>query len=227
MKRIPESEAIAEMTDARRFSEVMGNNRFRQANYRQLAHRAVDLGLPPRAKVLDMGTGPRFVATEVAKLLTGSECQVVGLDLSGAMLTLAAENAAKAGVNGILTWREGDVKAMPFEDGDFDLVISNDSLHHWEDPLPVFDEIARVPKDYGSCIIHDSKRLQHWWPWLFVKMISLMIPPDFRIHWWNSIKSSYTADELLALLKRSRLIDWRLNEDFMDLMVIKDATGYA
>ena len=222
MERIPESEAIAEPVDARRFSEVMGSNRFRQADYRRLAQRAVDLGTPPEGKVLDIGTGPGFVAIEVAKLLRGTGSQVVGMDLSQAILTLAAENATKAGLNGTLSWREGDAKAMPFKDGEFDLVVSNDSLHHWDDPLPVFDEIARVLKDDGRCIIHDSKRLQQRWPWLFVKTISLTIPRDFRVHWWNSIKSSYTADELRAILERSQLTGWRIEEDFMDLMVVKE-----
>jgi ubiquinone/menaquinone biosynthesis C-methylase UbiE len=222
MERVPESEAIAEMTDARRFNEVMGRNRFRQEGIRQLAREAVGMGIPPGGKVLDMGTGPGFVAIEVARLLKGTGCQVVGMDLSEAMLGLAAENATKAGLNGVLTWREGDVKAMPFDDGEFDFVISNDSLHHWDDPLPVFDEIARVLKDDGQCIIHDSKRLQHWWPRLFVKTISLTIPRDFRVHWWNSIKSSYTAGELRAILGCSRLTGWRIEEDFMDLMVVKE-----
>jgi ubiquinone/menaquinone biosynthesis C-methylase UbiE len=222
MERIPESEAIAEPVDARRFNEVMGGNRFRQADYRRLACRAVDLGIPPGGKVLDMGTGPGFVAIEVANLLEGTGCRVVGMDLSGAMLALATENAAKAGLNGILAWREGDVKAMPFDDGEFDLIVSNDSLHHWDDPLPVFDEISRVLKDDGQCVIHDSKRLQRWWPWLFVRTISLTIPRDFRVHWWNSIKSSYTADELRAILERSRLTGWQIEEDFMDLMVVRE-----
>ena len=220
MERIPEDEAIAEGADARRFSELMGSNRFRQEEYRRLAREAVAMGIPPRGKVLDMGTGPGFVAIELARLLDGTGCQVVGMDLSDAMLALAAENGAKAGLDGILSWRVGDAKAMPFDDDEFDFVISNDSLHHWDDPLPVFDEIARVVKADGQCIVHDSKRLQHWWPWLFVKTISLTIPRDFRIHWWNSIRSSYTADELRAILERSRLTGWRIEEDFMDLMVV-------
>jgi ubiquinone/menaquinone biosynthesis C-methylase UbiE len=223
MERIPESEAIAEPVDARRFSEVMGSNRFRQADYRRLARRAVDLGIPPGGKVLDMGTGTGFVAIEVANLLRGTGCQVVGMDLSQAMLALAAENAAKVGLNGLLSWREGDAKAMPFEDGEFDVIVSNDSLHHWEDPLQVFDQIARVLKDDGCCIVHDSKRLRGRWPWLFVKTVSLSIPRDFRVHWWNSIKSSYTADELRSILERSRLAGWRIEENLMDLTVVKEA----
>lgn len=222
MERIPESEAIAEPVDARRFNEVMGSNQFRQADYQRLARRAVDLGIPSGGKVLDMGTGPGFVAIEVARLLKETGCRVVGMDLSEAMLALAAENAARAGLNGVLSWREGDVKAMPFDDGEFDLIVSNDSLHHWDDPLPVFDEIARVLRGDGSCIIHDSKRLQGWWPWLFVKTVSLSIPRDFRVHWWNSIKSSYTAEELRAILERSRLTGWRVEEDLMDLTVLRE-----
>ena len=113
--------------------------------------------MPPGGKVLDVGTGPGFVAIEVARLLCGIGCEVVGMDLSSAMLAQAAENAAREGLNGMLTWREGDAKAMPFGDGEFDLIVCNDSLHHWEDPLPVFDEIERVLKDDAKCIVHDSR----------------------------------------------------------------------
>ncbi|MBN1582375.1 MAG: class I SAM-dependent methyltransferase [Anaerolineae bacterium] len=221
VKRIPESQAIAQMTDARQFSEVMGNNRIRQAGYRQLARQAVDLGVPEGGMVLDMGTGPGYVAIELAKLLAGSGSRVIGMDLSEAMLALAAENAAKARVADIVSWRQGDARAMPFQDGEIDLIVSNDSLHHWTDPLPVFDEIARVLKADGRCVVHDSKRLQRRWPWLFVKTVSLSIPRDFRVHWWNSIKSSYTSDELRAILERSRLKNWRIEEEFLDLRVVK------
>jgi ubiquinone/menaquinone biosynthesis C-methylase UbiE len=222
MERVPESEAIAEMADARRFSEFMGGNRFRQQEYRRLARQAVELGVPPGGKVLDLGTGPGFVAVEVARLLQSTGCEVVGMDLSSAMLALAAENAAGEGLNGVLTWRKGDASAMPFDDGEFDLIVCNDSLHHWEDPLPVFDEIARVLKDDGKCIVHDSKRLLQWTARLFSWLIGMLIPADFRVHYWSSIQSSYTPEELRALLERSRLQGWHIVEDFMDLMILKE-----
>jgi hypothetical protein len=50
MERVPEDETIAEMADARRFNEMLGGNRFRQHEYRQLAR-------------------------EVARLLKGSDCE--------------------------------------------------------------------------------------------------------------------------------------------------------
>ena len=97
MERIPESEAIAEMADARRFNEFMGGNRFRQQEYRRLACEAVALGVPPGGKVLDVGTGPGFVAIEVARLLEGTGCQVVGMDLSRVMLTIAERTRRRKG----------------------------------------------------------------------------------------------------------------------------------
>jgi ubiquinone/menaquinone biosynthesis C-methylase UbiE len=111
---------------------------------------------------------------------------------------------------------------MPFDDGKFDFVVSSGSLHHWEDPLVVLNEIAQVLKDDGQCIVRDSKRLQQWWPRLFAWAIGMTIPPDFRVHYWNSIKSSYTTAELQSILERSRLMGWRIEEDFMDLMVVKE-----
>jgi len=221
MNRIPEEQAIAAMTDARRFNEFMGNNRFRQEEYRQLARRVVDLGIPPGGKVLDIGTGPGFVAIEIARLLNGAGVQVVGLDMSPAMLTLAAENATRAGLNGTLIWREGDAQAMPFDPGEFDMVVSNDSLHHWAEPLPIFNEIARVVKNNGGCLIHDSRRLEQVWPRFFAWLIGLTIPGDFRVHYWNSINSSYTPAELRRILAQSRLAGWQVEEGFMDTTIVK------
>jgi len=220
MERRPEGEAIAEMADARRFNQVM-SNRLVQHEYRRLARQVVETGVPPGGKVLDLGTGPGFVAIEIARLLQANNCQVVGLDLSRAMLSVAAENARRQGLNGSLTWREGDAKALPFEDGQFDFVVSSGSLHHWEDPLRVFDEVARVLKEDGQTIIRDSKRLQGWGSRLFAWAIGLSIPSDFRVHYWNSIKSSYTRPELETLLERSQLRGWHIVEDVMDLMIVK------
>jgi ubiquinone/menaquinone biosynthesis C-methylase UbiE len=220
MERIPEGEAIAEMAAARRFNQVM-SGQFIQNEYRQLATRVATMGVPPGGKVLDLGTGTGFVAIEVARLLRG-HAQVIGLDLSQAMLAVAAENAQQRGVEEVITWQQGDAKALPFSDGELDFVVSSGSLHHWEDPLSVMNEIARVLKERGQCVIRDSKRLHGWAPRLAAWGIGLTLPSDFRVHYWGSIRSSYTTGELEGLLARSRLQGWTIVEDWMDVMVVKD-----
>ena len=218
MPRMPEQEAIADVAAVRQYHERMGKGPV-QHEYRRLAREAVAMGVPQGAMILDVGTGPGYVAIEIARRLAGQGARVVGLDLSPAMLTVAAENAVRAGVASVVTWKRGDAKQMPFGDGTFDVVVSCGSLHHWGQPLAVFDEMARVLKPSGRCLVHDSKRLERWEGRLVASAIGLLVPRDFRVHYWHSIASSYTAAELRALLERSVAKGWRVQEDLLDLLV--------
>jgi len=224
MERTPEAEAIEQASDARRFNQVMGKGLV-QVEYRRLA-REVAAMLPNGGNILDVGTGTGFVAIEIACLLR-DKAHVIGLDLSQAMLSLAAENAAARGVNDFVSWRIGDAKEMPCETGEFDFVTSSGSLHHWDEPRRVFDEIARVIKPGGQCLVRDSKRLLRRRERLFAWLIGLTIPADFRKHYWGSINSSYTPNELCQVLQSSRLQGWEVMEDVMDIVVLKRENSHV
>lgn len=56
---------------------------------------------------------------------------------------------------------------------------------------------------------------------LFAWLIGLTLPGDFRAHYWGSIHSSYTAAELRPILERSRLQGWQIEEDVLDLAIVK------
>jgi SAM-dependent methyltransferase len=75
-------------------------------------------GVRAGQRVLDVGCGTGVVAVTVARL----GAQVTGLDLTPALLERARENARIAGVT--VEWREGDAEALPFDDGAFDVVLS-------------------------------------------------------------------------------------------------------
>jgi ubiquinone/menaquinone biosynthesis C-methylase UbiE len=219
MERKPESEAIAQVESARRFNAVMGKGAV-QREYQALARRVLEMGIPQGGKILDVGAGTGYVAIEVAVQLNG-RAKVVGMDLSQAMLDCAIENAAARGVQDITDWKLGDAKAMPFQDSEFDLVVSSGSLHHWEDPLAVFNEIARVLKPAGKYLVRDSKRISAFGAKTLAWMIGMTIPADFRKHYWGSIRSSYTIEELKVILRRSALPEWTIAEDILDLMIVK------
>ncbi len=51
----------------------------------------------------------------------------------------------------------GDVAALPFPDGSFDLVVSTFSMHHWSDPAAGLGEIARVLRPAGRALIWDLR----------------------------------------------------------------------
>ncbi len=206
--------------DARRFNQVMGRGMV-QHEYRKLARTLVGLGLPQECRVLDVGTGTGYVALEVASCLKGTG-QVVGVDLSESMLDLARENANRRGLERVTTWEKGSAEMMPFEDREFDGVISSGSLHHWKDPVKVFNEIGRVVKPEGRVIVRDSKRLSGWGPARFLAiLIGLTLPSDFRKHYWNSIRSSYSPSEVRSMVARSSLSGSRLVEESLDMMIIK------
>jgi ubiquinone/menaquinone biosynthesis C-methylase UbiE len=219
MERKPEGEAISEVTDARRFNKIMGRGMV-QLEYRRLARTLAGFDLPKKAAILDVGTGTGYVALEVAAALP-TAC-VTGIDLSEAMLNLARENSHSRGLDHAVVWKNGHADAMPFEDDEFDAVISSGSLHHWENPVQVFNEIERVVRPGGRVIVRDSKRVKAWsFAGLIATLIGLSLPADFRRHYWGSIRSSYTATEVTAMMEQSRLKGVRIKEDVIDLMIIR------
>lgn len=109
------------------------------------------------ARVLEVGCGPGHLSIQLAR---DHGLEVTGLDLDPAMIELAGRNAERAGV---LEERDpsfvvGDVAALPFTDGSFDLVVSTMSMHHWTDPAAGLVEIGRVLAPGGRALIWDIRR---------------------------------------------------------------------
>jgi ubiquinone/menaquinone biosynthesis C-methylase UbiE len=95
--------------------------------------------------VLDVGCGTG-VATITARRVGAN---AAGLDLTPELLARAKENAAIAGFDDI-TWKEGDVEALPFRDGEFDVVISQWGHMFAPQPDLAVREMLRVLKPKGT-----------------------------------------------------------------------------
>ena len=80
--------------------------------------------------------------------------QVVGIDLTPALLTVGAERLRNAGVTNVLL-QEGHAAALPFVDGSFDLVFCRTALHHFPDPETCVAEMARVCRPGGRVVLSD------------------------------------------------------------------------
>ena len=112
---------------------------------------------PPQASVLEVGCGPGLLSIELART---RGLEVTGLDLDPAMIERARANADAAAPGGrgpAPTFVVGDVAALPFADGSFDLVVSTFSVHHWSDRQAGLGEIARVLRPGGQALIWDLK----------------------------------------------------------------------
>lgn len=94
--------------------------------------------------VLDVGCGTGVVAITAARL----GAQVHAVDLTPELLERARENADIADVK--VDFREGDVEALPFRDGEFDVVLSQ--FGHMFAPRPnvAIGEMLRVLKTGGT-----------------------------------------------------------------------------
>jgi ubiquinone/menaquinone biosynthesis C-methylase UbiE len=62
-------------------------------------------------------------------------------------------------------------EAMPFEDGEFDLIHSKDSLHHMDDPDKAIQEYRRVLRPGGAALIVEANRYN---PIFFVHMTKML-----------------------------------------------------
>jgi SAM-dependent methyltransferase len=98
--------------------------------------------------VLECGCGNgRF--WESAMVPTSVELTLT--DLSKGMVQEAMQRATAAGFRA--TGSAQDVQALPFADGEFDVVVANHMLYHVPDPDRAVAEIAQVLRDDGVVLI--------------------------------------------------------------------------
>jgi 2-polyprenyl-3-methyl-5-hydroxy-6-metoxy-1,4-benzoquinol methylase len=107
-------------------------------------------------RVLDIATGPGYIAEAFA--LAARE--VVGVDLTDAMLTIAKERTQQRGVSNV-SFRAADAQNLPFESGAFDVVVCRLALHHLEQPLRVLREMVRVCRAGGTVLVEDIYASEH------------------------------------------------------------------
>ena len=93
---------------------------------------------------LDLSCGPGVFVRALAAAAPGQ--LVVGLDISRAMLDVAAQRTSGY-TNAVLL--RGDAHALPFVDGSFGGVNNAGALHAYDDPELVFREIRRVLRRGG------------------------------------------------------------------------------
>ena len=106
--------------------------------------------LDPEMIVLDVACGAAHAAEQAAPHVR----QVVGLDLTRALLELGADRLRDAGITNVLL-QEGSAAELPFLDASFDLVACRAALHHVPDPGVVVAEMARVCRPGGRVVAVD------------------------------------------------------------------------
>jgi arsenite methyltransferase len=104
----------------------------------------------------DDGGWPRLIRFEdvVAARMVGPTGEVVGIDMTPAMLEKARAAAAESRVDNV-EFREAYMEALPVPDGWADVVISNGVLNLTPDKQKTVDEMFRVLRSGGRLQIGD------------------------------------------------------------------------
>ena len=212
-KRIPlPQEPIADMDAVSQYDK--GAKCYILPEYKYLVWKILRKGIRG-GTVLDIGTGSGLLAIELGKV-KGANFDIIAIDISPNMVSKAIENARQAGVEDKIRFLVSTAAALPFPDNSFDLVISYASLHHWFEPVTVFNEVARVVKETGNFIIRDNKRVYQnpFWKSI-IWFISRFMNKRHRENWPRAILASYTVPEVKEILSRSQLRDYRVSSDFV------------
>ena len=140
-------------------------------------------------RYLEVGSGPGVLTVAVAR--KNPDALITGLEMSPDMVTVATEVVGRAGLANKIRFVAGDAgdRSAFASLGQFDLIYSTFSLHHWTDPRGVVQNLMSALADGGVLFIHDLRRA--WWLY--------WVP--LRNGFLNSIRAAYVSRELHAMLR--------------------------
>jgi ubiquinone/menaquinone biosynthesis C-methylase UbiE len=140
--------------DAAAQERLAGVLETRGADPRQRAMRRIflaDIPFPENAHVLEVGCGTGVLTRALAR--EPSVGTVVGVDVAPALLSKAREMAADLAN---ATFLEADARALPFDDGAFDVIVFDSTLTHVPGPEHALAEAFRVVRPSGHLAAFDG-----------------------------------------------------------------------
>ncbi|MBV8887582.1 MAG: class I SAM-dependent methyltransferase [Chroococcidiopsidaceae cyanobacterium CP_BM_RX_35] len=168
------------------------------------ACRAIELGAQSACIVLDAGTGTARIPILICQ--QSPQWQIVGIDLAQHMLCIGSKNVEQASLQKQIHLELVDSKQLPYQQGEFDMVISNSLVHHLPEPLPFLLEIKRVLKPNGAILIRDLIRPADE---ASVDKMVKSIGPGYSEHqqqlFRDSLRAAFTLDEVKELIHKSGL----------------------
>ena len=159
------------MSDKNRYDRLAAGYDKRWRRYNQAAGAQMLRALPADlsgARLLDAAAGTGYFL-EVLLRHHQTLDEVVALDASRAMLMQAKRKLRTVAPSSTrLRFIVADATCLPFENKSFDVVVSMNALHYFDEPQKFFDEAHRVLEPGGLLLVQDYTRNQ--WP-LFEPMM--------------------------------------------------------
>jgi O-methyltransferase/aklanonic acid methyltransferase len=175
-------------------------NRVGPSIFTQFGEHLVErMSLKPGMRVLDVATGTGAVLLPAARR-AGQEGHVIGIDLSGAILRQAEQNARVAGLTNV-AFRKMDAEHLDFPDRTFDAATCAFAIFLFPDMNGAMREIYRVCKPGGYFGVTVFNRTAE----LFAPAIGLFIQlcAAYKINIWQTTHEvAYAPEEIETLFKQ-------------------------
>ena len=180
-------QAFIEIESARAYAEEAKSPLMRMG-YGVIVRGISRLGLT--GNYLEIGPGPAVLTTMVAQAIP--QAHITAVEISPDMITVAREHVEREGLTDRIDLVEGDANDTELLEqlGQFDLVYSTYTLHHWDDPETMMKNLLRAVAPGGILLIHDLRRV--WWLYWIPSQEGFI----------TSIRAAYTPAEIRHLLTR-------------------------
>jgi ubiquinone/menaquinone biosynthesis C-methylase UbiE len=197
-----------------KYYEFAKNSKEMQREYAHLAENVASM--LQRGKLLEIGPGPAYIAIETAKRIP--KIEITGLEISNTMIEIAKNNAEGHGVSKKIAFQKGDASQMPFEDSEYDFVITSGSLHHWKKPTQTINEIYRVLKPGCSALISDLRKDA---PKERIKEFANQIDSRImRLGLMHSFREGYTARQIEEMVKSTQFKGAQIKEEEISMQIL-------
>ena len=150
LHRITEAvDAMEPPIDARRLAPL---DQFHMGGLAATAAFAERIGITAGMRVLDAGSGLGGPARYLAERFGA---RVEGIDLAPYYVAVADLLTRRAGLTDLVTFHEGDLTALPFDEAQFDLVWTQHVAMNIADRAGLYREFRRVLKPGGRLAFYD------------------------------------------------------------------------
>lgn len=154
----------------------------------------------PAERVLDVGCGTGRLLEALAER-TGNP-ELFGIDSVPGMLDVARRRVGQRA-----TLLRGDAAQLPFDNANFQLVVSTSALHYFADVDAALREIRRVIDSSGNLVITDWCRDYFW-----MRLLNRTLPwtQHAHVHTFssNELQQNLARAGFRTVTMNKRKIDW-------------------
>jgi SAM-dependent methyltransferase len=163
--------------------------------------------------LLDVGCGPGTITEDLALLVAPGD--VVGIDASADVVAQATAGVAASGLTN-LRFEVGDLFALDYADGSFDVIHLHQVLQHLDDPVDALVALRRVLAVDGVLAARDSDYSAFTWA-----------PADPMLDRWLELYLAVTARNGHDACIGPKLMGVALSAGFSDVEASSSTWTYA